>query len=118
MKSEEQDNLTVNAASQAMNRILEAERDAETGIAECRQAAQKIIQDAQHHAALINQRANERITVQHLRCKQEIERRISGLERTTANELRELHDSEWDDRELQRVIGEVAAALIHDASDG
>jgi vacuolar-type H+-ATPase subunit H len=111
MAIEEQDSGPVQTASQAINQVLEAEQVAEKGIAECKRAARKTIQNAQQHAALIAHRTNERITMQHLRCKQEITQQISTMERAAAGELRELQESKWDDQQLSRVVNEVAAVL-------
>lgn len=117
MENDHPDKLPSYSASQAMNIVLKAEQDAERSVADCRKMARQTIQDAQQHAARIARRTNERITMLHLRCKQNIAQQISEMERTAANELRDVHGAGLHEDKLTQLVDEVATVLIglHDS---
>lgn len=96
---------------QAMNRVLEAERDAEQAIADCEQEARQILQAAQQRVKRIADRTDERITLIQLRVAQKIKAHIDALER--ADRSAQLEPSRYDlgATELASVVQEVAADL-------
>ncbi|MEA1888914.1 MAG: hypothetical protein U9N50_03930 [Pseudomonadota bacterium] len=112
MENDHPDKPPSYSASQAMNTVLKAEQDAERSVAECRKVAHQTIQNAQQHAAQITRRTNERITMLHLRCKQNIAQQISGMERTAASELRNVQGAGLHEDKLTELVEEVAAGLI------
>ena len=98
----------------AMNTVLKAEQEAKADIKECKRRARKIVQDAQVHAAMIDRRANERITMLHLRCKQDLARRIAEMERATQRKLQDLSGEDWRKDKLKALIDDIAAGLVSD----
>lgn len=100
------------SASQAMNRVLRAEQEAEQDIAECLKAAHQLVDQAQQQAARIARRTNKRITLSHLRSKQAIAHCVAELERASAHEQQQARVSGIDEGALSAAVDEVAAMLI------
>lgn len=67
-------------AELAMNQVLQAERDAEQAVADCQMEAGKILQAAQVLANRIASRTDERITLLHMRCSQQVASEIRLLD--------------------------------------
>ena len=98
----------------AMNTVLKAEQEAKADIKECKGRARKTVQDAQIHAAMIDRRTNERITMLHLRCKQDLTQRIAKMERATQRKLKDLSGEDWRKEKLKSLIDDIAAGLVSD----
>ena len=96
---------------QAMNKGLQAEREAEQAIADCEQQARQILQAAQQRVKHIADRTDERITRIQLRFAQKIRAQFDALER--ADKSAQLEPSLYDlgAAELASVVEEVAAEL-------
>jgi len=58
------------ANSEAINRVLQAEQDAQQAVARCERQAQELLHGAQMQVQRIHQRADERITWMEMRCAQ------------------------------------------------
>ena len=99
------------SVEQAMNRVLQAEREAEQAIADCEQEARQILQAAQQTAKHIADRTDQRITLIQMRLAQKIKAHVDALER--ADRRTQLEPSQYDlgADELASVVQEVAAEL-------
>ena len=96
---------------QAMNRVLQAEREAEQAIADCEQQARQILQAAEQRVKRIADRTDERITLLQLRLAQKIKAHIDALERADRRSQREPSLYDPGAAELASVVQEVAADL-------
>jgi vacuolar-type H+-ATPase subunit H len=96
---------------QAMNRVLQAEREAEQAIADCESEARQIVQAAQQRVKRIADRTDERITLIQLRLAQKIKAHIDALERADRSAQHEPSAYDLDEAGLATVVQEVAAEL-------
>ena len=102
-------------AEQAIQQVLQAERDAEHAIQDCEQEARQIIHAAQGRAQRINARADERITNMEMRHGHKLDRVIRNIEREGANELRLDAGQRYDAGRLQAVVETLARELSQGA---
>ena len=93
-----------------MNRVLQAEREAEQAVAECEKQAEIILSDARQRANRIANRTDERITLMSMRCSQRVAGEISNQERAE-KAARKQQDPELDETGLSECIEAVSAAL-------
>lgn len=93
-----------------MNRVLQAEREAEQAVAECEKQAEIILSDARQRANRIANRTDERITLMSMRCSQQVAGEISNQERAE-KAARKQQDPELDETGLSECIEAVSAAL-------
>jgi len=98
-------------AEQAIQQVLQAERDAEQAIQDCENEARQIIHDAQNRAQQINTRVDQRITNLEMRHSHKLDKTIKALEKQGADELRLDAGSHYDSRNLQTVIEQLAIEL-------
>ena len=98
-------------AEQAIQQVLQAERDAERAIQDCETEARMIIHDAQGRAQRINARADERITNMEMRHGHKLDRIIKEIERDGADALRLDAAQHYDDAGMQAVIDALAKEL-------
>jgi hypothetical protein len=106
-------------AEQAMNRVLQAERDAERAVAECEAEAGSILQAAQLQASRIASRTDSRISLMQTRCLQRVAEEIKQLERTEKQTLEKQQDSyRIDETGLAECIEEIAICLTGGVSRG
>lgn len=106
-------------AEQAMNRLLQAERDAERAVAECEAEAGSILQAAQLQASRIASRTDSRISLMQTRCLQRVAEEIKQLERTEKQTLEKQQDSyRIDETGLAECIEEIAICLTGGVSRG
>ena len=98
-------------ADLAMNRVLQAERDAEQAVAECEQEARAILKAAQLQAQRIAARTNQRISMLQMRSSQKLNRTIKGIEQ--AGKRIEQADAgiPFDESLFGSVIDELAVEL-------
>ncbi len=96
---------------QAIQQVLQAERDAERAIRDCEGEARQIIHDAQSRAQAINSRADERITNVEMRHGHKLDQVIRTIEREGADELRHDAGQHYDADRLQAVIEALAKEL-------
>lgn len=73
----------------AMNRVLQAERDAAQVIDACRRDALAIRQTAQQRARRIAERANERLAICHMRSNSKLRHTLREQERSAASQTGE-----------------------------
>jgi hypothetical protein len=107
------------SVEQAMNKVLEAEREAEQAIADCEIDARQILQAAQQRVKRIADRTNQRITLTQLRMSQKVREQSTALERADRASSREPLDYELDEKALKAVVNQVAAELTGNRrSDG
>jgi hypothetical protein len=97
-----------------MNRVLQAEREAEKAIADCEYEARQLLQVAQQRVNRIADRTDERITLIQLRLAQKIKAHIEALERADRSAQHEPSVYDLDEAELATVVEEVAAELAGD----
>jgi vacuolar-type H+-ATPase subunit H len=107
---------TSDTVEQAMNRVLQAEREAEQAIADCEKEARQILQTAQQRVKRIADRTDERITLIQLRLAQKIKAHIDALERADRSAQREPSVYDLDEAGLAAVVQEVAAELAGNRS--
>ena len=98
-------------AEQAIQQVLQAERDAEQAIQDCESEARQIIHDAQGRAQRINAWVDQRITNMEMRYGHKLDRMIKAIEREGADELRLDAGQHYDADRLQAVIDELAMEL-------
>lgn len=98
-------------AEQAIQRVLQAERDAELAIQDCELEARQIIHDAQNRAQLINTHVDQRITNMEMRHSHKLDKTIKDIEKEGADELRQDAGKHYDEDELQAVIEQLAIEL-------
>jgi len=103
---------------QAMNRVLQAEREAEQAIADCEFEARQILQAAQQRAKRIADRTDERIALIQQRLAQKIKAHIDALERADRSAQRAVPTYELAAAELAGVVQEVAAKLTGNGLPG
>lgn len=107
-------------AEQAMQQILQAERDAEHAIEDCEIKARQSIHQAQVKAQRIHTRANQRISNMEMRHGHKLNQLIKDIDRETAATLK--HDASHcrDEKKLRSVVEKLAAELCgaDSASDG
>lgn len=116
MASKDSSAATSDTVEQAMNRVLEAEREAEQAIADCEKEARQILQAAQQRVKRIADRTDERITLIQLRLAQKIKAHIDALERADRSAQREPSVYDLDEAGLAAVVQEVAAELAGNGS--
>lgn len=98
-------------AEQAIQQVLQAERDAELAIQDCENDARQIIHDAQDRAQHINTRADQRITNMEMRHGHKLDKTIKAIEKEGADELRHDAGNHYDSDSLQAVIEQLAIEL-------
>ena len=98
-------------AEQAIQQVLQAERDAEKAIQVCENEARNIIRDAQNTAQRINARADQRITNMEMRHGHKLDKTIKAIEREGAAELRLDAGQQYDIDRLQTVVEQLANEL-------
>jgi len=106
-------------AEQAMNQVLEAERDAARVVAECELEAGRILQAAQLQASRIASRTDNRISLMQTRCFQRVAeeiRKLEGAEKITLEEQE--HSYRIDETGLAECIDEIAICLTGGVSRG
>ncbi len=106
-------------AEQAMNRVLQAERDAERAVAECEAEAGNILQAAQLQTSRIASRTDIRISLMQTRCLQQVAEEIKQLERAES-QTRERQEESYriDETGLAECIEEIAICLTGGVSRG
>ncbi len=98
-------------ADLAMNRVLQAERDAEEAVADCEQEARNILKAAQQRAQHLAARTNARISILQMNQNQKLNRVIRDIEK--AGKTTESPDTAalFDAADFSAVIDKLAAEL-------
>jgi cell division septum initiation protein DivIVA len=110
---------TTTPAEQAMNRVLQAERDAARAVAECETEAGSILQAAQLQAGRVASRADSRISRMQTRCLQRAAEEIKQLERAERQTTESQEESyRIDESGLAECIQEIAICLTGGVSRG
>jgi cell division septum initiation protein DivIVA len=106
-------------AEEAMNTVLQAERDAERVVAACEAEAASILQAAQLQASRIASRTDNRISLMQTRCFQQITEEVRQLERAE-RQARERQEESYriDETGLAECIEEIAICLTGGVSRG
>jgi vacuolar-type H+-ATPase subunit H len=99
------------AVEEAMNQVLQAERDAERAIADCAREAQEILTAAQKRSQRVSSRADERITRIQVHWTDRASRKIKAMERAERMREREQSDYQLDQAALTHIAETVAAYL-------
>lgn len=99
-------------AELAMNRVLQAERDAEQAVRDCEEESGRMRLAAQARANRISARTDERITRMQVRAYQQVTEEIKRLEHAQRIAMQEQEQSyRIDETGLAECIEEVAARL-------
>lgn len=102
------------AATAAMDRVLQAERDALAAVAECERLAAAEIEQARQRRRTILERTQARIVALHARAAQALERRAAEILerhlRSATAEARQLADPERRQRALERLAERLTTA--------
>ena len=119
MASNNSGNPATGLAEQAMNKVLQAERDAERSVAECEAEAASILQAAQLQASRIASRTDNRISLLQTRSFQRVTEEIRQLERAE-RQARERQEESYriDETGLAECIEEIAICLTGGVSRG
>ncbi len=96
---------------EAMNRVLQAEREAEQAIADCEYEARQILQAAHQRVKRIADRTDERIALIQQRLAQRVRAQVRALERAERAERHASSPYALDEAALAAVVQEVAAEL-------
>ncbi len=104
------------SVGQAMNLVLQAEREAEQAIVDCEHRAREMLHAAQQRARRIAERTNKRITLMQMRCAQAVRARIKTLERAEETATAEHNADRLEPAVLAALVEEVAARLSGDKS--
>lgn len=110
MADRHSDSQPADQAEAAMNRVLQAEREAELAVSECERQAREILSEARRRANRIANRTDERITMMKMRCSQQVAGEISRQERIEKT-ARGKPDAELDETGLSECIEAVSAML-------
>ena len=104
------------AASAAMNRVLEAEREAEQAVAECERQAQMLLQAGYARAQRISARVDERISMLRMRNIDRVSRQIEVMERAERTAQQESSPEYPQAARLDSIVAELVAELSGDTS--
>lgn len=99
------------AADLAMQRVLQAERDAERAVAACEQEARDILKAAQLRAQHLAARTNARISLLQMNQNQKLNRVIRDIEKAGMPTQHPDTAALFDAAEFSAVIDELAAEL-------
>jgi len=98
-------------AEQAIQMVLQAERDAEAAVQECKNEAQLLIQTAQADAQRILTRTDQRITNTEMRHAHNLNQLIRNIENEGSAELKHGASQPIDLKALQKIVEKVAAEI-------
>jgi vacuolar-type H+-ATPase subunit H len=98
-------------AEQAINRVLEAERETDRVVADCEREANGILQAARQHARRIHERTDHRITLMKMRVAQRTAATIQSREREEKLTARDQSAMTLDETGLAECIEQVACLL-------
>lgn len=94
-----------------IDRVLQAERQADKAIADCRRRAERVLEAAREQARRVAQRADQRITAVHARCVEATESRIEALREQMPAEDPGAVDPDRERRCLHLTVSRLAARL-------
>ena len=102
------------AATAAMDRVLQAERDALAAMAECERLSATELEQARQRRRTLLERTQARIVALHARAAQALERRAAGILerhlRSTTAEVEQLADPERRQAALERLAARLTTA--------
>ena len=99
-------------ASQAINRVLQAEQEAKQAITAAETEAARLLEAARQRAARILRHADNRITLIHQRCNQGLARAIDARVLAHHRHLADLSQRlELDDERIDAIVTELAASM-------
>lgn len=96
---------------QAIQKVLQAEQDAEHAIQDCENQAQQLIQKARASAQRILARTDQRITNMEMRHEHKLNQLIKEIEQQGTVELRQDASRQADMKKLQYIAEELATDL-------
>lgn len=99
----------------AMARALQAERDAEAAVRQCRREAELQVVESRRAARAIAARTDARISALHQSCARKTKQRIRAL--VEEGRQRAAEPKGWDEPRLQRAARRLAARLTGDGED-
>lgn len=101
---------------QAIQQVLQAERDAEHAIHDCENGARQTIRDAQVSAQRIHNRANQRITNMEMRHGHKLDQLIKDIDREAAVALNQGARPYCDEKRLCSIAEKLAVELCRNES--
>ena len=101
----------------AIERLLEAERQAENAIADCQEMADARIQVARQQARHIAQRAHNRTTAIHNHCAEVVRQRIADMWSDAGTVEDDTFDVQAHPDHLKTAVDRLAAKLTGDGDD-
>jgi hypothetical protein len=104
-------------AEQAMNLVLQAEREAEQAIRACERDAHRILLDAQNRAQRIAARTDERMTLIRMQALQRVTQEIKALERAEKATQHAWAVHHVDKQRLAEIVRDIAAHLTGEEGD-
>ena len=97
--------------SQAISRVLRAERAADRAVEKCQRQAREILHAAQKQVQRIAQRTDARITLMHMRCSQRMAEQRRSLANVAISEGSEEAAAPVDSKALEKAVEKLAASL-------
>jgi vacuolar-type H+-ATPase subunit H len=116
MKNNSQRRQSV-TSEEAMNRVLQAEKDAAKALSECEQNAEVIISAAQNRAQRIAERTNERIALLRMQCTECVAREIRAMRRVEDAVRTPRSSYELEDASIAAAVAAVAAYISGEHED-
>lgn len=110
MADQRSDNRPADRAEAAMNRVLQAEREAELTVADSEKQALEILSEARRRANRIANRTDERISLMMMRSSQRVAGEIGKLQRAEKAAL-EQQIPELDETGVSECIAAISAML-------
>lgn len=102
-------------AGQAMNEVLQAEREAAQAVAECELRAEQLLRAAQARAQRLVRRADQRITAIQMRCNHHADSMIRAMEKQRPEPDGATSLGQLSEREIEAVVAALAEDLTsHD----
>jgi CRP-like cAMP-binding protein len=98
-------------AEQAINQVLQAERETSQAVTDCEQEAHAIRQASRQHARRIHQRTDNRISLMQMSVTQRVTGDIQSMDREEENARLEQSVRPLDETGLAECIEEVARIL-------
>ena len=99
------------SAEQAINRVLQAERDTDQAVTDCEQQAHTILQTARRRARRILSRTDDRISHMQMRVAQRVTGKIQALDREEKKARLAKPAAPLDETGLAECIEQVASIL-------
>jgi Na+/phosphate symporter len=102
---------------EAMNSVLEKERQSRERIEQCEQEAAALLDRAQRRARAVSDRTDKRITAFRQRCAETTQRAVDGLLAEDSERSERTSEHEQDFAQIEAAVRRLAERLTGDAAD-